>query len=218
MPIYTYCVENEYLVPKESCEGVFYLFEYTKDNQLMLSRCVKDSCKSIEDFSELNLRFKDEPKEIYYLLDKMQEFRNFLLKYNIKIYFLLNDTSILEALYEPKVYYYKYLGINDSQFRQNKLNYLRQWANKFSLLSRVIETIGVKKFLSHMDSLDGRYAIWIGIDESSGSFVSKNGKVTTFWVQYKECNIFLKNESIELCIKSENDLKELEDAIKSENL
>lgn len=217
MPSYVYCVKDSYLVPGGSCEE-FYVFEYTRNNELILTRCVKGSCKPIEDISQLNLKFKDEPKEIYSLLDKLQEFRNFLLKYNIKLYFLLQDTSILDALYFPKLYYYKYLGVNDKEYKEAKLNYLKEWASKFSLLSKVIDAIGVQTFLSHMDSLDGRYAIWIGSDEPSASFISKNGKVITFWVHYNGCNIFLKSETTELCVNSENELKRLAELVKEKSL
>ncbi|ARM75500.1 hypothetical protein [Acidianus manzaensis] len=207
MVSYTYCVEQNgdkvYLTPGKECHGVYYIFEYTKDMQLLVSRCINHNCMPIDDISTINLKFKDEPEYLNEILSKINNIRQFLNKYNIKIYFLLKDTSVLEAIYSPLTYYYKYLGINDPEFRDKELNYLKEWSQRLLLLVKLVESIGVKKFTSHLDSLDGRYALWIGSNDPVVSFITNNDKEITLWLLYNGCEIFLKEQNIEICVEKD---------------
>ncbi|WP_205760728.1 hypothetical protein [Acidianus sulfidivorans] len=207
MVSYTYCVEEDngkaYLVASNQCKGLYYIFSYTNDKQLIISKCKDNDCTPLEDITEIQrLRFKDEPIDLQKILYLMDNFKQFLNKYNIKIYFLLDDTSILDAIYSPTLYYYKYLGVNDHSFREEKIAYLKEWGERLSLLAKLIESLGVKKFTSHLDSLDGRYALWIGSEDPVTSFISYNNEEVTVWILHNNCDIFLKSKTYEICVKS----------------
>ncbi|MEM0091755.1 MAG: hypothetical protein QXG62_04030 [Saccharolobus sp.] len=201
MPVYTYCVSDKFLV---NCEkgDLYYIFEYTKNNDLLLSKCVKETCYQVEDvISELKTyKFLDEVIRFDEILNKIEEFRHFLIKYNLKIYFIGED-SILEAIYNPLLYYYKYYGLRDYK----RINLLKIWIDKLVLLSRSMEEIGIGEFKSHMDSLDGRYALWVNTDDHVTKFLDKKGSLFIVWINYKGCDIFIQKENSNenICIKKD---------------
>ena len=201
---FIYCIKGDYLEP---CEGKdekeYYIFEYTRDLQLIISKCLENDCKEIE-AECLNLKFNlPEAEIVSKLLEKLSTFRSFLQKNNIKVYFL-EDSSVLEAVINPKLYYYKYLGIQDDIIRKKKIDELKIWTLRFLLLVDVLEDLQVEKFLSHLDSLDGRYALWIkeNSDEPAAVIITRKLGEVKVWLAYKGCDLLIKNKD-QMCYKIE---------------
>jgi len=68
----------------------------------------------------------------------------------------------------------------------------------------VLEDLQVEKFLSHLDSLDGRYALWIKENSNEPATViltQKLGEVKV-WLAYKGCDLLIKNKD-QMCYKIE---------------
>ncbi|WP_238699118.1 hypothetical protein [Saccharolobus sp. E5-1-F] len=161
MSRYVYCVNKDKLIP---CEGgeFYYVFEYTRDNVLLLSKCQNGHCEQVDDvISELvKHRFAYETDNFDEIMSKINEIVSFLTKYNLKIYFI-GDNSVLEAIYTPSLFYYKYFGLKEAK---DKVNFVKSWIDKLILAKRVLDEIGIVEFKSHMDTLDGRYAIWLNTE------------------------------------------------------
>jgi len=106
---FIYCIKGDYLEPcKGKDEKEYYIFEYTRDLQLIINKCLENNCKEVE-AECLNLKFNlPEAEIVSKLLEKLSTFRSFLQKNNIKVYFL-EDSSVLEAVINPKLYYYNIL-------------------------------------------------------------------------------------------------------------
>ncbi|BFI74575.1 hypothetical protein [Sulfurisphaera ohwakuensis] len=202
---YIYCVKGDYLVPCTSptASDEYYIFEYTKDLQLILTRCKNEECKEIEP-SYISLKFNlPEASKVEELLNRLSTFRSFLQKHNLKVYFM-EDTSVLEAIINPKLYYYKYLAL-DKDFRDRAISQLEKWVSRFLLFVRVVEELGVIKFIAHLDSLDGRYTLWIkeNFDEPSTIAVTEKEGEIKLWFGFKDCDLYIKNKEIEKCYKIE---------------
>lgn len=203
---YTYCVKDNYLLPcdkpKEGEE--YYIFEYTRELQLIISKCIGNECKEVEPEC-LNLRFDlPEDAEVSKNLEKLSTLRLFMQKYNIKMYFI-DDNSILEAVINPKLYYYKYLGIQDVEIRRKKIEELKKWTQRFLLFVNVLETFEIKKFLAHLDSLDGRYALWVKENSEEPTTIVETEKMSEVkvWLSYHDCDLFIKNKD-QMCYKLES--------------
>ncbi|MCH4815505.1 hypothetical protein J5U23_00331 [Saccharolobus shibatae B12] len=199
MPKYIYCVNKDKLIP---CDGgeFYYVFEFTRNNELLLSKCQNGHCEQVyEAISELGkYRFAYEIDNFDEIRDKIDDIISFLIKYNLKIYFI-GDNSVLEALYTPSLFYYKYFGLKEAK---DKVNFVKSWLNKLVLAKRVLDEIGIMEFKSHMDTLDGRYAMWLNTEDESASFISREGDLVKFWISYNGCDIFIQRKGKSICIKS----------------
>ncbi|WP_338599172.1 hypothetical protein V6M85_09415 [Sulfolobus tengchongensis] len=199
MVSYTYCIKNNYLV---KCDGgeLYYLFEYTKNNELLISRCINDHCTQVEDIvTELGkYKFADEIWNFGEIKKKVDDITHFLSKYNLKVYFI-GDNIVLEALYTPQLFYYKYFALKEAK---EKIDLVNAWFDSLLLAIKVIEEIGIREFKSHMDTLDGRYTIWLNSEEPSASFISREGDLVNFWVLYNDCNVLIERKGRQICINS----------------
>lgn len=201
---YIYCVKDNILNLCESAplqQNLYYIFEYTKDLQLIVTECKDNICKEV-DVNSLNLKFNwSEAPIVEEQLNKLTIFRNFLQKYNIKVYCIVNS-SIQEAIVNPKLYYYKYLGLIDETLRKKSLDELKKWVSRFVVMVNVLESLKIVRFLSHLDSLDGRYALWVeeNSQEPATSLITENAGEVKVWLGYKGCDVYLKNK-IEKCFR-----------------
>ncbi|BFH73069.1 hypothetical protein SJAV_10130 [Sulfurisphaera javensis] len=200
---FIYCIKGNYLFPcdKPKKNEEYYIFEYTKDLQLLISKCKGEHCNEIE-VQCLNLKFDLlEALVVEEELNKLSAFRSFLQKYNAKVYFLENN-SVLEAIVNPKLFYYKYLGINDNEIRMKTINELKRWVSRFLFLVNILEDLKVIRFTSHLDSLDGRYALWIkeNCEDPAFTLVTEKEGEIKIWLGYKDCDILIRNRD-ERCYK-----------------
>ena len=194
---YFYCVEGDVLRLCEQQKGLYFIFEYTKALQLLVQKCIDSNCVQLEDcISELR-KYKFDYKEAEEARDELKRldvFRKFLQKHNIKIYFL-DDNSILDALVFPDTYYYKYMGLGDEKERVYYLSLLKKWTRRFLLAVEELEKLKIKRFLSHLDSLDGRYAWWVKDKAEEPATVVETEKGKTYlWFGYKGCEVLIKIE------------------------
>jgi hypothetical protein len=194
---YFYCVEGDLLRLCDKQKGLYFIFEYTKNLQLLVQKCVDSNCIQLEDcISELrkykfNYKEAEEAKEE---LNKLDNFRKFLQKYNIKIYFL-DDNSVLDALVFPEMYYYKYMGLGDEKERLYYLSLLKIWTKRFLIAMEEFEKLKIIRFLSHLDSLDGRYAWWVkDKSEETATIVETEKGRAYLWFGYKDCEVLIKIE------------------------
>ncbi|AKA75027.1 hypothetical protein SULI_04600 [Saccharolobus solfataricus] len=58
------------------------------------------------------------------------------------------------------------------------------------------------EFKSHMDTLDGRYAIWLNTEDESTSFISSEGDLVKCWISYNDCDLLIERKGKRICIKS----------------
>ena len=122
MSRYVYCVNKDKLI---HCKGreFYYVCEYMRNNGSLLSRCQNGHWEQVDDIiSELaKYRFAYEIDIFDEIMDKIDEIIPFLIKYNIEIYFI-GDNSVLEAVYTPSLFYYKYFGLKEAK---DKVNFVK---------------------------------------------------------------------------------------------
>nr|WP_014511467.1 hypothetical protein [Saccharolobus solfataricus] len=200
MPIYIYCIDKDKLIYCNNTGELYYVFEYTRNNELLLSKCRNSKCEQVDDvISELGkYRFANEIDNFDEIMGKIDEITSFLTKHNLKIYFI-GDSSVLEAIYTPLLFYYKYFGLKEAK---DKVNYVKSWLDKLILARRVLDKIGIMEFKSHMDTLDGRYAIWLNTEDESTSFISSEGDLVKCWISYNDCDLLIERKGKRICIKS----------------
>ncbi|ACP36347.1 conserved hypothetical protein [Sulfolobus islandicus Y.G.57.14] len=59
------------------------------------------------------------------------------------------------------------------------------------------------EFKSHMDTIDGRYAMWLNTEDEYASFISREGDLVKFWISHNGCDVFIERKGKRICIRSE---------------